>query len=57
MSRRPRMTLKLWDAEIARAYATSGALDRKRDCATEAWRIADACDDKELIDALRDLPN
>lgn len=51
------MTLKLWDAEIARAYATSGALDRKRDCATEAWRIADACDDKELIDALRDLPN
>ena len=42
---------------LARAHATSGALDRKRDCATEAWRIADACDDKELIDALRGLPN
>ncbi|UCD25025.1 MAG: tetratricopeptide repeat protein, partial [Gemmatimonadota bacterium] len=42
---------------LARTYAKLGALDRKRDCATEAWRIGEACDDEELIDALRHLQN
>jgi tetratricopeptide (TPR) repeat protein/class 3 adenylate cyclase len=40
---------------LARTYASVGTLDRKRDCATEAWRIAEACDDEELIEALRHL--
>jgi tetratricopeptide (TPR) repeat protein len=42
---------------LARTHAKLGALDRKRDCATEAWRIGEACDDDELIEALRSLKN
>jgi tetratricopeptide (TPR) repeat protein len=42
---------------LARTYAKLGVLDRKRDCATEAWRLAEACDDDELIQALRRLQN
>jgi len=42
---------------LANTYAKLGVLDRKRDCATEAWRIGEACDDDELIEALRSLKN
>jgi tetratricopeptide (TPR) repeat protein len=42
---------------LARTYAKLGVLDRKRDCATEAWRIGEACNDDELIEALRSLQN
>lgn len=40
---------------LARAHGALGALDRKRDCATASWRIAEARKDDELIDALRRL--
>ena len=40
---------------LARTYAAVGALDRKRDCASDAWRIGEATGDGELLEAMRQL--